>query len=219
MKKLLLFLALVFIISSRTYAVEISLSTDTTISKAKVAAMENTIQNLKSSIGTLASTNAKAEIGKSKPIDLGFLQWLIIWMPVLLFLLLFLYLLTRLRKEGFLLADALSSCLPIEVANVNPVVNGIITISAPAVPANSSTSPDPKNMMLLRSSSRLIAFMSGLTAIVISVTLMTFYFYDVLSGTNTSQTTYLDSVWKIIAGLGIGVLPYGFNMIKEAQKA
>lgn len=216
MKKLLLFLSLIFTISSRTYAVVIPSSTDTTISKAKVAEMENTIQNLKSSIGNPASTNVKTEIGKSKPINLGFLQWLIVWMPVLLFIFLFFFLLNRLRKEGFLLADALSSCVPVEVVNVAPAVSGIVTIPPPAIPANP---PAPKDMMLLRSSSRLIAFMSGLTSIVISSTLMTFYFYDVLSGTNTSQTTYLDSVWKIIAGLGIGVLPYGFNMIKEAQKA
>ncbi len=215
MKKLLLFLALIFLILSRIHAEVMPENADTTISKAKVAEMENSIQNLKVSIGTLASVSEKIKNGDSKPIKLGFLQWLIVWMPVLLFLFLFLFFLTRLRKEGFLLADALSSCVPIEVANIGPAVNGIITISAPADSANP---PLPNDMMLLRSSSRLIAFMSGLTAIVISITLMTFYFYDVLSGTNTSQTTYLDSVWKIIVGLGIGVLPYGFNMIKEAQR-
>lgn len=216
MKKLLLFLAMILVLSSQTHADEMPVKADTTISKAKVAEMENTIQNLKTSISTLASVSDETIIGSSEPIELGFLQWLIVWMPVLLFLFLFLFFLIRLRSEGFLIANALSSCVPVEVANVAPDVNGIIMISAPATPSNP---PAPRDMMLLRSSSRLIAFMSGLTAIVISITLMTFYFYDVLSGTNTSQTLYLDSVWKIIVGLGIGVLPYGFNMIKEAQKA
>ncbi|MEY4538340.1 MAG: hypothetical protein RLZZ306_97 [Bacteroidota bacterium] len=216
MKKLLLFLALIFIMSSRIHAQGTSPKEDTTISKTKLTELENTILNLKSSNSTLDSVPEKAKSGDSKSIKLGFWQWLIVWMPVILFLFLFLFLLTRLRKEGFLLADALSSCVPIEVGTITPAIKGILTIPAPADPANPL---DPKSMMLLRSSSRLIAFMSGLTAIVISITLMTFYFYDVLSGTNTSQTTYLDSVWKIIVGLGIGVLPYGFNMIKEAQKA
>jgi hypothetical protein len=216
MKKLLLFLALIIIMSSQTHALETTSKADTITLKAQVVELQNTIRNLKESIGTLASTKEKQESPNLKPIDLGVFQWLIVWMPVLFFLFLFFFFMSRLRKEGFKLADALSSCVPIEVSDVAPVASGIISVPPPPDPG---TTPVPKIMILLRSSSRLIAFMSGLTAIVISITLMTFYFYDVLAGVNTSQTSYLDSVWKIIAGLGIGVLPYGFNMIKEAQKA
>jgi hypothetical protein len=215
MKKLLLFLALIFTMSSRIHAVGTAVKVDTATLKAQVLELQNTIHNLKESVVALASTKEKQESPNLSPVVLGTFQWLIVWMPVLFFLFLFLFFMTRLRSEGFRLADALSSCVPIEVGSVNPSAAGIITVPAPPIPGNP---PPPKDMMLLRSSSRLIAFMSGLTAIVISITLMTFYFYDVLAGVNTSQTTYLDSVWKIIAGLGIGVLPYGFNMIKEAQK-
>ena len=216
MKKLLLILGLIFIMPSLTHAQHLPIKTDTTISKSQLAEMQNAIQNLKVSLGNVASMNGKVVSIDSKPIDLGFFQWLIVWMPVLFFLFLFLFFMTRLRKEGFKLADALSSCVPIEITNISATTNGITTVSPPTT---SSDPPVPKDMILLRSSSRLIAFMSGLTAIVISITLMTFYFYDILAGVNTSQTSYLDSVWKIIAGLGIGVLPYGFNMIKDAQKA
>jgi hypothetical protein len=216
MKKILFLLVLMSIDLSQTHAQVTPTKADTTISKAKIAEMENTIKNLKNSIATLASTNTRTEVIKKEIIKLGLLQWLIVWMPVLFFMYLFYFFMTRLRKEGFKLADALSSCVPIEVVDVTSALSGIITVPPPAVPANPHA---PKEMILLRSSSRLIAFMSGLTAIVISITLMTFYFYNVLAGVNTSETSYLDSVWKIIAGLGIGVLPYGFNMIKEAQKA
>lgn len=112
-----------------------------------------------------------------------------------MFLGLFAYIARRLRIEGFKFFDALSTCDPVKAKDPND--------------------PNKETFEYRNSSSRLIAFMSGLAAIVISITLMSFYFYDILIGTTVGKE-YFDGIWKIIAGLGIGVLPYGFNMFSTS---
>jgi hypothetical protein len=199
MKKLKILLSLIFLISNQSRICAIVVRSDTTTLKAEIFELKKENQGLKDVVGSLSKDIEATK--KNTPVKeaiLSFGQWLIVWMPVLLFLLLFVYFMIRLRQEKFKLSEALSSCEPREV----------------------STSNDPtvKEVKLIPSSSRLIAFMSGLEAIVISTTLMTFYYYDIIAKVGDPQSSYLDSAWKVIAGLGIGVIPYGFNMLKEAQK-
>lgn len=189
------------------------------IETADIKELKKSIKNLKDSLDSVNPINAKKYLKPKTTVELGFLEWMIVWMPVLLFIILFYYLMRRLRAEGFKLADALSSCDPLQI-DMSRVPDAVTNASTTADlnTANPITTSSKPEIIYVRSSSRLIAFMSGLSAIVIAISLMTFYYYDILANVGDPNSSYLDSAWKVIAGLGIGVIPYGFNMLKEAQK-
>ncbi len=77
-------------------------------------------------------------------------------------------------------------------------------------------SPDDKND-LPKSSSRLIAFFSGLTAIIIAISVTSAYLYKVLIVKDTSDLR-LDQFAKFIASLGIGIIPYITNKVVTGKK-
>ena len=56
--------------------------------------------------------------------------------------------------------------------------------------------------------------MTGVVAVVISVCFSSFYMY--YSFAWNGNVPNLETFWKVIASLGIGVVPYGINQIKEA---
>jgi di/tricarboxylate transporter len=68
----------------------------------------------------------------------------------------------------------------------------------------------------LLSSSRFIALLTGLTAIFVITTLIMYYGYIMVAECNIELP--LSQLWTIIAGLGIGVIPYGFNVWNRNNK-
>jgi hypothetical protein len=68
----------------------------------------------------------------------------------------------------------------------------------------------------LLSSSRFIAILTGLTAIFVTTTLIMYYGYIMVAECNIKLP--LSQLWTIIAGLGIGVIPYGFNVWNRNNK-
>ena len=68
----------------------------------------------------------------------------------------------------------------------------------------------------LLSSSRFIALLTGLTAIFVTTTLVMYYGYIMVAECNIKLP--LSQLWTIIAGLGIGVIPYGFNVWNRNNK-
>lgn len=68
----------------------------------------------------------------------------------------------------------------------------------------------------LLSSSRFIALLTGLTAIFVTTTLIMYYGYIMVAECNIKLP--LSQLWTIIAGLGIGVIPYGFNVWNRNNK-
>jgi len=69
----------------------------------------------------------------------------------------------------------------------------------------------------IRSSSRLIAFFSALTAIIIAVSVTSAYLYRVLVVKDTSGLQ-LGKFAKFVASLGIGVIPYITNKVITGRK-
>jgi hypothetical protein len=135
---------------------------------------------------------------------LSFQQALIITSPTLLSILFMVYCIVRLRKEGFKLSDALAGDCPVSREIENPKYD---PQNVKAAPATITVVDYPK------SSSRLIAFFSGLAAIVISVTTVTYFFYMYF---RTGQTPDLDKMSTIILSLGIGITPYALNKFSSA---
>ncbi|WP_428328737.1 hypothetical protein [Mucilaginibacter sp.] len=79
------------------------------------------------------------------------------------------------------------------------------------VPAAVLAAPDPP-----QSVSRFIAFLTGLVALLTGVCLTTFFMYTYFG--NPNKTVDLSNLSTVIWGLGIGVLPYGFNKAAAAVK-
>ncbi len=74
-----------------------------------------------------------------------------------------------------------------------------------------------KDKELPKSSSRLIAFFSGLTAIIIAVTVTSAYLYKLLVVKDTTDLR-LNQFAKFIASLGIGIIPYITNKVVNGKK-
>lgn len=139
------------------------------------------------------------------PTEITIEEWLIIMLPAILFLLLFFYFMSWLKKENFKLSDALSA---------DESVSKSISSETKQDPTDSlkpiTTITEIPNYA--RSSSRVIAFLTGITAIVIAISIVTIYNYAQVS--KHTDLIDLDGIWKIIAGLGIGVVPYVAKTIK-----
>lgn len=66
------------------------------------------------------------------------------------------------------------------------------------------------------STSRFIAFLTGLAAIFIGTTMTMYYGYLVVA--ECPHNPSVDGLWKILLGLGIGVVPYGINVFNKNEK-
>lgn len=62
----------------------------------------------------------------------------------------------------------------------------------------------------VQSTSRFIALLTGLTAIFVAATLVMYQGYILVA--QCDSTMDIDRLWKILAGLGIGIIPYGINV-------
>lgn len=122
-------------------------------------------------------------------------QWLLVFLPAILFGIFIFYMLAKLNKEKCSLSDMLGENIPVDAAVANAV---------PQQPPATGNKP---------STSRLIAFLSGLCAITIGVCSTSYYFYLYLK---TGQSPNLDNLYNILLSMGIGVIPYAFNKISSA---
>lgn len=136
---------------------------------------------------------------------LSFQQKLLVTAPLTVSLLFMVYFIYRLKKEGFKLADALSGD-PVDTQILNPQYDPANT---PVAPATITITVIPK------SSSRLVAFFSGVAAVVISVTSVSYFLYVYYA---TGLVPDLDKMFTVILSLGIGITPYAFNKVAGAVK-
>ena len=131
---------------------------------------------------------------KAKATELTNLQVFVVFMTPGLFIFFFLLVAFYLSRGGFKLSSALSENVKVEIPNPDETAKKdkpVITIDKP-----------------ISSSSRLIAFMSGVSAITIAISTVTFYFFCVMSGRTIPE---MKNLWEVVFGLGIGVVPYTAN--------
>ncbi len=101
-----------------------------------------------------------------------------------------------LKRAGYKLADALSE-------------NDTVTTNVAAASNNNQqTLTVPGN----RSASRLVLFLSGITAILIAVCITTYYLYYYLC---CGKAPDMDGLINVILTLGIGVIPYAVNKVTK----
>jgi hypothetical protein len=135
-------------------------------------------------------------------------------MPIITFIVILVVIFWKLNKEAYKIGDALKENTTIEVSEDNPALNeppkpastGAIQDQVPATPIN-STPYVPKTIQP-KSTSRLIAFISGLISVGLGSCLCSFWMYNYLT-----KDVYLDmsSVTNVLLALGLGVVPYAVN--------
>lgn len=202
MKKLLL--VLLFASS----AVSVFSQTDSLLTK-KIDSLSQKVLKLQSAVDSLTkrSTTAQTSCYSCKG-PISWKQKAIILSPVILFFIVAGYAAFRAKKEGFAIADALDETTPKIKTIPNPVYDA--TTAAHGVSPTIDITDTPN-----RSSSRMIAFLSGLTAIVIGISSVSYFFYMYF---RTGQEPNLNHIYDILLALGIGVTPYAFNKISDAVK-
>lgn len=165
---------------------------------------------------------------------------LISFLPVIFFLMIVMIVGVKLKKDGVLFSDFLidkdvqmtikkeevKAAVANATANVamaNAVAANAASFQAAGVAPNIQA-PNPQNAVAAKalaaddqqqSVSRLIAFISGITSVALAVCITTFYMYRWFLGDTNVE---IDNLSGILYGLGLGVVPYGFNKIASALR-
>jgi hypothetical protein len=175
---------------------------------SKQTATNEKVENLekRQSQASAAGSNAPvAGIGSNAAKECkeitGWKGWLVAG-PILLFLIAVCYIILRLRKEGYSLSEMLSTMKSQSVRTIKTV--------SPDGTTSTVQEEDPSSIQL-NSTSRTIAFLTGITALIIAITITTYMGYMAIAGCDKSME--LDDIWKLLLALGIGVVPYGANVI------
>jgi len=79
------------------------------------------------------------------------------------------------------------------------------------------SSKDQKNIPIKRSASRLVLFLSGITAIVLATCITSFYFFINIYCIDCAMDLDLADFTNILLALGIGVVPYAVNQVKRIR--
>lgn len=145
-------------------------------------------------------------VNECRSCEVNWMEKLLIILPAGLFLIFAFYFMKWLKREKFKLGDALASDKPEAYATSR------VTTMSEAQPGVSATT-ETNEPVYSKSSSRLIAFLTSIAAIVIAISLITYYAYGYI--THSGDMNNLDELWKIIAGLGIGIVPYVTKAIKS----
>lgn len=134
-------------------------------------------------------------------------QHFLVFTPLVLLLLVAIIFIIWIRNSNFTLEDALSVAPTAtqfeEAAKARAAAAQAANAAGVAPPAV----PDPKPQ---GSVSRLLAFITGVVAIIIAVCLVSYNAYAMFAGCGGEKQ--FEALWKILLGLGIGVIPYGINV-------
>ncbi|MGL1889560.1 MAG: hypothetical protein OCD76_23805 [Reichenbachiella sp.] len=138
-------------------------------------------------------------------------EWLgifIVLAPIFIFLITMMVIKNRLSDQDVNLADLLAET-EVELENQK----------AATAATTAGTDPKPTTVpkTTKRSASRLILFLSGVTSLILSVCITTFYFYMNIYCINCATGMDLSDFTNVILALGIGVVPYSINQVKKIR--
>ncbi|QNA46046.1 hypothetical protein [Lacibacter sediminis] len=204
-----------------------SQSTDSVVKQhtTDIQEIKKTTDVLKKNIDTVGKAVAQLDKKFSTTVtdcancEIGFMQWVLIFSPVLIFMIVLLAI--RKKMKDFDLKEALSETeLPkkiipnpeytaekIKSLAENPIAAGLLTTLLPAT-LEVTASDEPT-----KSSSRYIAFITSSLTWVLALCLTCFFIYQYIKSNEAPTLTGLSSV---LLALGIGVVPYAFNKVSKA---
>jgi hypothetical protein len=134
-------------------------------------------------------------------------EWLgafIVLAPILIFVIVMLVIRARLRDQSVNLADLLAETDVVMQNQTNQMSSKAEGEPAPTPPQK-------------RSASRLILFLSGVTSLILTVCITTFYFYMNIYCISCASGMDLSDFTNVLLALGIGVVPYSVNQIKKVR--
>jgi hypothetical protein len=144
---------------------------------------------------------------------LGGYELFITLAPIGLFIITTLFIFLKLKKEGYNIGDALKENETVAVTTALPQDPKVIAAAIEAGnPTPAPTTPVTENIQP-KSSSRLIAFISGLVSIGLASVFCSFWIYRYFQ---TGKPTDLSEITNVLLSLGVGVVPYAFNKISKA---
>ena len=177
----------------------------------QVTALSNKVDTLakqiKDSLRISSATSANCKTCPNPTLSLG--EVLLIVSPILLFVITLFLVRNRLKKDGFRLSDALSTFRSKTIRTVNRTFNVDGNQTSHIEQENTTDEP-------VRSTSRVIAFLTAVVALIIAIVITSYIGYQTVSG--CCQQISLDGLWKILLALGIGVIPYGANVLNGNSK-
>ncbi|MBS1513643.1 MAG: hypothetical protein JSS63_01335 [Bacteroidetes bacterium] len=137
--------------------------------------------------------------------DLDTFEKIIIWITPVMFLFFSFLCIIFLLKSRFDLGDTLSEY--VEIPKFDSSGNAVLD----------SNKNQVNESVKKKSSSRFIAFFSGLAAIIISLSIATFTIYRIIKYPYAKLPDF-SNLLAFIIPLGIGVIPYSFNKVADAFK-
>lgn len=145
------------------------------------------------------------------PRKLDIWQYVLVFLPVLLFGFILYYVLAKLVRENYKLSEMLSDESTVEVEN--PLLTAWLKEGKPLADFPKDIPTRVKETVWPRSTSRLAAFLSSLMAVTVGACATSYYFYVLIK---TGQAPNLSSLFDILLGLGVGVVPYAVNKLSSA---
>lgn len=137
---------------------------------------------------------------------LGSLEKFYIVLPFFSFLLLVFIVLLSARKAGFNFKQAFYCDDPEEKTEQSPV-DPNITIR--------TTIMKDGEPMYYPSTSKLIAFLTGLTTLIVIISFITYYAYCMM---NCRTLPEFKTLFEVLMALGLGIIPYGISKVTNAGK-
>lgn len=176
-------------------------------------------------------------IAKTNPVtkESKTIENIITFLPVVFFILIVTAVFIKLKKDNVKLSNILidkETLLDRKKADASIAESKakIVAAKADAIKANpgafenanlafdetsTPTTGDDTENKKEQSTSRLIAFICGIISIALACCITSFYFYKSFTGTGDVS---IGNLANVLYGLGLGVLPYGFNKIAAALK-
>jgi|GEM_PF-1667138 len=252
--KLLLLLGLLLIaisvigVEKKPEAKDSTVKKDTTIKKDELSVLAGELKGIKSTANeirdSLASYSMFIKDSACTPLQgkdiTGFWNWILVFLPAIIFLIVTLALLFALRdfdyrealKENEVtkvvvpnpyytgqLANAGQSDYPLTMEvtpNVSTAPGSVTAPVVPPLPAAAQANPHCYTLpgeMYRPSISRYIALISSVLIIVMAVCIACFFNYHYIK---TACPPELTSLSTVIAALGIGIIPYAANRVSAA---
>lgn len=214
MKKLIIF---IFVICAYSYIAFAQVKNDTVVKHVKnietfVTVTDN--QNGEKSIiidSDDANNNLQSKFlkkhfkhNKNRIKHLSISQKAFVLMPIILFLFMFLLIFFWLRRDNFKLSELFSSKFH------DNTIKTTVTKTDPT-DASKTITEVREEPLFKRSSSRFIALITIFTILIIAICLVSYFIYFTISGYQPMPN--ITGLWKIIATLGIGIIPYSINMM------
>lgn len=136
----------------------------------------------------------------------GSIEWWLIFLPVLLFVVFAIMLFLRMKNSSITLSKLLAE------------KDLVMAQQTAAIAAANANEPPPPTTPPPASSSRLISLLTGVTATIISVGLTSTWIYGYVLNPSSGGPDF-KNITTLLITLGIGVIPYGFNRISSTAKS